>query len=480
MQTLRELAVGTRRLRHHLEREIQTGAKEEQLAENFPIGRLTEFADVVAKALIELYPKDEEEPWYFLICMDEGESLTESQQRTINSLVRVAERPVLPVVAYLSLPNPLTETADQLTTTNADLDVIPIDAMEDSEFTQFVEGVASVRLQEATGGSDVSIDLTSMLGPLDINRLLEVILKSSSDGWAKDLLKDAEAVRDDSFFEEKKSKAPPIYQIYLVKTLDIDVPREGTPSWELRKQKSAEIRKKMAAAYLSICRRLNSRPLYASSQMLLQMSDLCVRDFLWQMHEIFVEVDLPADEFAKATDIPIEAQNRALRRASENKINRVGDFVLAETSTVSRLVDGLGQLTTSLQRPTEAQLKEGFTRHLRSNEPGAFRLPPVKEPKEYADTMDLIKEAIDASYLRLVPSQNESFRFRVHTSLAAHYEFSYRGAYSDMILTLDEITELCTTTDEADRAELVKQISNRLMKQDDPHGTISLLESSEP
>jgi hypothetical protein len=478
VRSLRELAIGIRRIRRHLERTLQGGSSLDDLGAEFPVGKLSEFADVYAKAMLELFPHDEADPWYFLVCMDEGESLTEAQQRTMNSLIRVSERPLLPVVAYLSRPRPLTETTGQLTTTNADVDVISIEDMSDREFRGFVEGVATVRIQEATQDWEVEIDLYSILGDIDLNSLLERILKTSTDSWGKELLAEAEAARDQPFYKELRSTAPPIYQVYLVKTLDIELPQEGTPSWKMRKQKSAEIRKKNAAAYLSICRRVNAQPLYASAVMLLQMSDLCVRDFLWQLHEIYLEANLSPDKFVGATGISVEAQNRAFRKASANKIDRVGDFILADPTTVSRLVDGLGKLTAGLQRPSEKRLRDGFTRHLRSNEPGAFRPPSNQDLTDHPDIIELIHEATDASYLRLVPGKHNALRFRVHTSLAAYYEFSYRGAYSDTVLSLEELTKLCKTADEEKREDLIAKVIKRMTeeKPEPATGTISLLE----
>jgi hypothetical protein len=444
---------------------------------NFPVGQLGEFADIAGKALLQLYPPDQRNPWFFLVCMDEGEHLTETQQIALNSLIRIVERPVIPVVAYLSPPRPLTDTAGRITTTNADVDLISMDRMEDSKFANFVEGVASVRIQEAAEQPDAHLDLNALLGSLAVNELLFRLLKSSTDRWGRGLLASAESNATEPFFKERTSAAPPIYQTYLVETLGLELPKENAKNWETRKQKSAEIRKKMAAAYLSICQRIDVQPLYASADMMLQMSDQCVRDFLWQMHEVYVEVGDSPEEFLTRTDISVELQDKAFRRASDNKIRRVADFVLAETSTVTRLVDGLGRLTAALQRPSESHLRRGFTQHLRSNEPGAFRLHANESfagDEKSKKTLDLIREAVDASYLRQIPEDRETMRFRLHTSLAAHYEFSYRGAYSDSVLSLEELRRICAVTGKKEREELIKAIAARITAGDAPQDTLPI------
>ncbi len=479
VRSLRLLARAMRRLRRHFETDIQSGVGPEELVRNFPVGAPGEFADIAGKAMARLYPANHEEPWFFLVCMDEGEHLTERQQIALNSIVRVAERPLMPVVAYLSPPRPLTDTAGRMTTTNADVDLISMDRMGDKRFAKFVEGVASVRIQEAAQQPEAHLELNALLGRLAINELLLRLLKSSTDSWGQQLLAKAEANAEVPFFKERNATAPPIYQTYLVETLELELPEPQAKNWETRKQKSAEIRKKIAAAYLSICQKVGVQPLYASADMMLQMSDQCVRDFLWQMHEIFVETGDSPSEFLARTNIPVETQDKALRRASDQKISRVADSVMAEASTVTRLVDGLGLLTGLLQRPLEGRLRSGFTQHLRSNEPGAFRLPSAESFERDEDsekTLELIRLAIDGSYLRQVSGSRETMRFRLHTSLAAHYGFSYRGAYSDTLLSLDELRRICAVSGEKERRELIAGIAARLTGDPDPQNTLPMFD----
>jgi hypothetical protein len=474
-RTLRSLCKGVRRMRRHLERDLQTGATAAQLAADFPIGQRAEFAEVFARALVDLYPHDEgEEPWFFLVCMDEGESLTASQRSAISGLIRFAERPLLPVVAYLTMPEPIAETGGRAKTTRADVDTIRLDKMEMEPFKRFVEGVASVRIREATGDEEATIDLTRLLGRLRINELLEAIIKDSTSRWGRALLAGAETLRGDPYFAEKDTDAAPIYQRYLIDTLGLTPPQEDAEAWERRGQSASELRKWNATAYLSICRRMRTGPVYATAEMLLQLSDQCIRDFLTQMVEIYDEVGTTPARFAQRETIPIETQNKALRRASDQKMGRIADAVLAETTTAERLVDGLGRLTAWLQNPSEAQLEAGYVQHLRSHQPGVFGFRAGVPRDKLEDMIEVIGEAIEANYLRLVRAGREGFRFRVHTSLAPHFGFAYRGAYAETLLDLDEVRQVCEERDSEGRNTLIERIATGLIRAGDPRGTIPL------
>jgi hypothetical protein len=222
-RSLQELARGARRLREHLERDLQAGRPAEELSESLPVGQLGEFASVAANLLLELYPQHGE-PWCFRVCMDEGEVLSRAQQRAMNSLVRVAERPLLPVLACTSLPEPLDDTDGRMKITKADVNILALTEWSDAEFQPFVEGVTSVRLQAATGQPELAVDLNTILGRPHVNELLEAILRVSSDSWGQQLLRDAETNRDEKYFGELDNPAPPIYQTFLVKTLALDIP----------------------------------------------------------------------------------------------------------------------------------------------------------------------------------------------------------------------------------------------------------------
>lgn len=457
--SLRALAKGTRRIRQHVERALQGGVGVDELASGLPMSDAGEFSTRAVHSLSSLYSAvGGADPWYFLVCMDEGEALTRSQQVAVNGTVRIAERPLIPIVAYLSLPESVTETGGSMTLTKADVDVVRVDALDDRDFRTFVEGVASVRMQEAAGEPGLEVDLDNLLGRLDINRLLEELLKSSADPWGRELLAKALGNREVKYFESAQSAAPPIYQTYLSEALGLEVPSATSAKWRQRGRHSAEIRKKMVAAYLSICRRLRAEPRYASAGMLVQMCDGCVRDFLWQMHELYREAGVEPLDFL-ARELPADVQNRALRRASAQKMERLGDYVLAEETAVSRFINSLGRLTARMQRPTEGELQAGYVSHLRTSEPGLFRLPAGESIEEHTVALRLLAEAVDANYIRWDRKADDVLRFRVHTSLAPFYGFSYRGAYADVVLEAEDLRHLYAAVDEGALAEVIERVA---------------------
>ena len=62
----------------------------------------------------------------------------------------------------------------------------------------------------------------------------------------------------------------------------------------------------------------------------------------------------------------------------------------------------------------------------------------------------------------MIENKGRKWQFRVHTSLAAFYCFSYRGAYYDTYLQISDIESLQTAKDPEDFKKIVNEIGNRL------------------
>ncbi len=475
VRTLRAASRGFREARRTLERRAKALRPVAEVVEEFPVERLASVAQFVARRLVALLP-DDPRPWSFKVCVDEAESMTDRQIRAMNSIVRTSEWPLMPVIAWVSLGKWANTTDSSLTVGKPDVKDVPLDNLSDGDFRKFVEGVATVRVQESLG-ERVPVDLNQILGPLDINGLLARIIGRSSAARGRQLLEAAEANRSHPYFADSHSDAPPIYQTYLVQRLGLDVPEPDKPGWQRRAQHSAEIRKKIVAAYLSICSELRTAPWYSSADMVVQMSDGCVRDFLWQMDELWEEQNLDMKRFLEQR-ISDERQDRALKRASEQKMARIAGLVLTEPRRAERLVDGLATLTANLQRPSK-ELAESGAAHLRSPEPGYWLLPDTggrdtafSEPDqdEPPGIYRLVRDAAEAGYLRMESKPHARWRFRVHTSLAPTYGFSYRGAQYEVKLEIDDLLEFCEATNEANRKGVAAALYQRLRG-----GDISLL-----
>jgi hypothetical protein len=419
--------------------------------------------------------------WHFKVCMDEAECLSPPQQRVLNTVVRLCSWPSFLVASFVSFPVDATGTVvPSLTLGRADRQLLVLDDMGDSAFKELAQGVATVRLQEQMAEDDLKFDIDAILGRLDLNALLADILNESVQPEAKEWLRKAECLADDPSLAESASNGDPaesageescrlpIYQAYLVDRLNPRLPSPEDPRWEHRRQESGEIRKRMVAAYLSLCSELGVFPRYASSDMLMQMSDHCMRDFLLQLEQVFRHTGKGIRDFLKMR-VPMDTQNVALRKASLEKRASLPRSGVAAPEQTGRVVTGLAMLTAALQTGS------GGTEHLRLSERGVFEVRwREAELMGLEPALDIVREAAEAGFLRLLQAEGSTVGFRVHTSLAAAYGFSYRGAYYPCRLSLMDIEALSKCVDSRDLDAAVKAIARRLSSEKEQ--TLSLFE----
>jgi hypothetical protein len=288
---------------------------------------------------------------------------------------------------------------------------------------------------------------------------LSGILQDSEDPQAAQLLALANELAPtlkpaEASTEEPYSNQPPIYQAYIIDRLKLPLPTDASTK-ERRAQASAELRKRMVAAYLCICTQVNQQVRYAFAEMVLQMSDKCIRDYLDQMHEVFVKAGLDVAAFT-ATQVAPELQDRALKTASAKKKEHIPSSGVGSPAETLRIVDALGQLTARLQ----TTLRED--KALRSSERGLFVLKTNTGEAVLGVALRLLKEAAEAGFLRIVEDGVDQWRFRVHCSLAAAYGFSYRGAYYSTRIRLSELVALYREEDSKRRAEIIDEIGTAL------------------
>jgi hypothetical protein len=442
-------------LMHPLRRLVERFARQRQPLEEvldlLPVGQIGSFGRQIGRGLAEAIDDataHAQTGWTFRICMDEGEVLTLRQQRVINSMVRLTEWPVFYLVAYVSRPQDATGTyLPNQTLQHADRQILVRDDMTDMQFKQLAEGVVNVRLK-AMSATRRGLNTTRVLGRLSIDQLLEQILRESEDPAARSLLNAARR-------QDKDAAVPPIYATYL----SMRRPELGAPSrtdrFESRRYSSASVRKQMVAAYLSICREVGAKPMYASADMVFQISDKCVRDYLWQMESIFALFGRSIEDFVAAS-INADTQDRALTQAADLKMTLFRERVISAPAEANQLVDGLARVTAQIQstgrnfeqiRTPERGI---FTYRISGGSDGRF-------PR-------LIRDAAEAGFLRLLDdSDTDELRFRVHASLAPRYGFSYRGAYySAGVLTDADLLALGSATTSSAMNHAVDAIANRI------------------
>ena len=189
--------------------------------------------------------------------------------------------------------------------------------------------------------------------------------------------------------------------------------------------------------------------------MLLQTSDKCIRDFLLQVDAIYTQRGPDLGAFLRGS-IPVKDQNAGLVEASRRKFDNLKSRVVIAPDQVRQVVHGLAKLTEALQsRGADLQ-------HLSVPERGVFVLSFESESAENPTMADLIKDAAQAGFLRILREQgHRSIKFRVHSSLAPAYGFSYRGAYYGVTLTEDDLKALIATAEESELNNWVAALEKR-------------------
>ena len=472
--TLRKFHKVIQKIRRKLDRFAQFKGDPKDLHYFYTQWQIGEFGNSISSQFADFcdkYSDENERGWHFKICMDEAECLSMLQQRVLNTAVRNSRGAAVYVISYVRDVDDLSSTlVPNLTLQRADRDIIYLDNMTDREFKNLAEGVATVRIQSKLGTHDVSFNTTRVLGKLNINILLNKILSESESVLAKRLLDDANEFSMTPFgmklcsqgakepeIKVITTKPPPIYQTYLVQKLNLKVPSAEEERWKRRSQESSQIRKRIVAAYLCLCRELGVSVRYAFDQMALGMSDKCIRDFLAQINEIYIESDVQLEDFVKGKGVSIEKQNKALRRTSNNKKESLPKSGVTAPDKIGRIFDGLAQVTAAIQSSGPDNIA------LRVSERGWF-VVNLKSTKHhnFSEILLLVKEAAEAGFLKIKNIEGGRWIFQVHRSLAAAYGFSYRGAYYQSELYLPELEELITTEDKSQYKAVVSKVISRL------------------
>jgi hypothetical protein len=459
--SLLALKKGVFTARHGLEVAAVAEVDPTALVTELPIDQIGALGRVAADQLRTLCePHESEKPqWHIRICMDEAEMLSHRQQLVLNTMVRLSGFPLFFLAAFAAMPRDVSSTLlPNQTLSEADRHLDLRDKMQDDKFTRLTEGVCESRVRAMLGDEEAVFDLDRLLGPLELDRwAVERFAKSEAAG-AVALLQQAEELG-----ERRGVNTPPILEQYLAEVEEREVKDHPT-----RGERSTGIRKKAPAVYVALLKKYGFDIRYASAPVVIQMSDGCIRDFLMQMDELYALCDKPLEEFLKSQRIPVEDQDTAFKRASAKK--RQSLVLKIEESSpeeVERVVDGLARITAQLQA------------HIDPPEPGRFVLELGRDAQVEDDDLEeelkILREANHIGYLRVIEETGERLEFRVHTSLAPEYGFSYRGAYYKVPLLESDIKNLRISSDEAVASRVVKEIVRRFS----PPASGTLFETSE-
>ena len=474
----------------------------------FPVLQMGKMLEEIVGIIIDFLYKSEStndnsenikiKRWTLKACIDQFESLDSYQQKAINTMVARQETgDVSFAIASLYGKIDINSTyIPQHPLTDADRKHYNLEKIYQSraKFHELITSVTELRFQKFTCNKDISIDLKYLLGEWDINSILYLALKNSENKEAMELIKRAkknigidffdfkrknlpfhqfedvsidEEILDGMLPEEQKNNVeiPPLYQTYLVEKLKLKLPHEESETYEIKSQKSAEIRKKMVAAMLCLCKEYGIKVPYAGYYMVTSMSDQCIRDFLRQMHEIYIAENTLPEKFIKQP-VNIKKQIEAIRIASETRYTGISHYTPYYVSEVQNLVDSLGQITSKIQ----SAYKDPSS--LKTIERGKFVVDLSKITSEI--NKDQLKKILniaeDSHYIKIYEDESDDkiIKFRLHRLFAPKFGFSYRGAYSNVSMQKNifenDLLNLCTNKDERERKKIINNIISNVVK----------------
>lgn len=453
----------------------------------YPCLQMGQMLEEIAGILLRLCSMEEGEEeklernnqWTFKVCIDQTESPETYQQKAINTMIARQETgEVSFAIASLEGVDIESTYIPRHPLTDADREHYSLEKVykDSKKYREFIEAVTDLRFKKYTGDEDVSVNLKEILGEWDINALLYPILKRSENEEVKRFIKRSEENTEIKLFEFKRKetsleileenipygsdgeiKIPPFYQTYLIEKLEIKLPHDGTDQGEIRAQKSKEIRKKMVAAMLCMCKEFSLDVPYAGYNMIISMSDRCIRDFLRQMHYIYLEVKDEPRKFMQSNIHP-NKQDRAIHNASEKKFSGISNELTYNSSEVMRLIEALGVVTSKIQSAYNDPLA------LKNTERGKFEIDfSQMKPTNAKELQKILGLARDSLYIKIISDfynykNNKKILFRLHKLFAPRFEFSYRGAYYNVSINGDVLLKICNAEDEKIVSNLIDNI----------------------
>lgn len=464
----------------------------------YPVLQMGKMLEETVGMLLNLCSKNEKNDgenaemknWTLKVCIDQNESSEAYQQKAINTMVARQETGDISF-AIASLSGNIDINAAYIprhSLTDADRAHYLLEEVygKDAKFHEFVTSVTELRFKKFMGTNDVSVDLKHLLGEWDINALLYPILKQSEKEVVREFIKKSNENIGIKFFdfkrkdlpleqlnemmdsddclsnEQEEPNIPPFYQTYLVDKLKLKLPQDTSEIYEIRAQKSREIRKKMVAAMLCLCNEYELSVPYAGYNMVIRMSDNCIRDFLRQMHEIYI-IEKSSAEIFLTSQINIQTQHEGILKASINRYEGISTDTPGHVLEVKKLVDTLGEITAKIQ----SAYKDPSS--LKTIEKGRFNIDYSQmKDDDKRKLVEILNMALDSHYIKKTTdfSDGNIGLFRLHRLFAPKFRFSYRGALSNASLLGNDLLKLCDNDDETKRDNILNKIISKIVKID--------------
>lgn len=431
-------------------------------------------------------------------CLDDCEVLSAIQRRSLNTLVRLSKSPISWVISSVGEADEASETfLDAQPLTDADRLVRSLNDRNDKDFVELCQSVISLRIYFAlpvelrpNNFRDLReiFDLEERLGNVSVNNLIQQILRRSKSPSAR-LVQDGAAELHRAIARVGRSSPrryaaesmPPFYEAYLLmhwqgsedtfknNINEKDLERLSSFSSKVLDDSfNAWLRRKQLGSLLHLVQSLRIRrmPLFGGN-IIVSLADSSIRDFLEIMAEVFDRYEegtqsataskSALERFAASrTQLALTYQSEAIYAASQDYYNGVANHAESDADTMSRLIKGLGNLTSLLQsNPADPRVFATPERGVFIIE---FETSDNRAEEEAHFVNSIIQQGLLAGYLRIekVPKAMRSLAdvnarliaFRLHRRFAPYFTFSYRGAYAPVRISQADIAALCRRVDE--------------------------------
>lgn len=469
--TLLEVAKAALQIMHRLQQTAECQRTPLEISSQIRIPGFGEFSRGVSRVLADfcdaaslrnittenIVTRPKNVNWHFKVCIDEAESVTEQHIRVLNTITRLSEFPLFPVFSFVGQPIDLSATLiPNITQQSADVRKVLLDDSDDDTFKRRAEGVATVRCRAALSDESIEFQSSITLGHCNLDSLIDGIVRTSEGKESAELLKSAQNFIEKWGQSDSDDTSPsplPFIDAYIAKHDRLEPP-DPTAVKGARKQSSETFRKKRVVAFLAICDELGCHDIpFAFDRMVLGVSDHCIRDFLSQMHYMFSEFSpVFTGESLRAFvsgPIAIPIQTKATRQASTIKRDSLPISGVDRPDMTRKIVEVFGRTTHILQS--------------KMSEAGRFVLVGGSN-NDREDARRVLRSAAEAGFLRIVDdgAPPDPLRgFRVHTSLAPTYGFSYRGAYYPVSVKFADYSEIISCDVPRRYESLAKRIADR-------------------
>lgn len=429
--------------------------------DSFPILPIGAFLKDIGRLLMAVVSQSPgTPPQHFKLCIDEAECLSPFQQVVVNTMARVAADPVSLAVAFVRRPWNIAATLiPNVINTDADVHVVDLDEQysDRTRFREFVTEVCKLRLQDVAQDPKLQFDPEQVMGRYSVDDLMYHLVQSTTRSELKEFAARARRLgskgpsEPDSASEEDEeafgSSTPRLYLQYLRDKRQIEIGAESSLASE------GPLRKYQVAALVRFCRENGFDVPYGGLNVMLHLSNGCIRDFLRQMHFVYMRVNCDPKEFV-ATRVPIGVQSPALYDASKGKLADIRTWVYHLPDEVNNLIRGLGTLRVLLQNDST---------RLDGPERGIFRLGALE--KDLPEGLSgIVEEAQTAGYITVLSRSDEPVALRLHQLLAPAYQLSYRRPLHEVDLLPNEVLAMAKAGNESERDAIALKAFNRVTR----------------